>query len=439
MKKIKTNTKIWKNKKAAHVFMLILLGITIIAFASLIGILNIKLGHVKPLGEAPITIFKAVHEGEDILNYVDEGAKHAVRQAEFDLAMQGGVLTSGCGNLNGINYWYKDGKLCMPKQYKEDFKQILSQNLNVGYYIKTSGLDIPTNNYAIKILPNKVLGLAKKEIVIDGTRVEVPTTFSYNVESTNAAIEKDKLEQTKTPSSNLITENKEQGKENIILLGQECQITNFILDSESLWYNNAGGIKNAAMIEESTEYYYNPNYHRNKFYGTIEMVNMLEKASCITKELTGARTRIHDLSAKQGGKIGHRSHQNGRDVDTGILKNSGGKITSVFKNLNGSKIDLFDAKANWIFLKAIYLSANIEMIGTDKEFIDKLKSYTEQNEPDKELAANIIKKLSYWKGHADHYHIRIYCSPEDKMCKDGSAKSSEKAYWKNQVEEYLET
>ena len=201
----------------------------------------------------------------------------------------------------------------------------------------------------------------------------------------------------------------------------DCQITQFPSNSESLGHVSFGMVKNAAYLKKETENYIESAYHRKKFYGTTELINTLERAACIVKKATGVRVAYRDLSAKEGGKIGrHVSHQSGRDVDIHLIRNINGQLDTKWAHLaSPDKIKYFDAKANWILVKALVDNGNIKLILLDEALINKLLNYGKQNEPDQSIVNEIATKLKKYAGHDDHYHLRVDCSIDDSMCKEG--------------------
>jgi poly-gamma-glutamate capsule biosynthesis protein CapA/YwtB (metallophosphatase superfamily)/murein endopeptidase len=739
-----------KNKKAGHEFMIILLGVVIFSMIMLMLIIVDLEGKTRTMGEAATEVMKTAQEGDNLVNYVDVSAKHAVRDTEYNLALKGGIASTECGEFNGVPYWYVDGKLCLPKNYKTDFKTMF----NTQFYKYLEGFDsyfnldehfnIPQNFYEYKFIDNNIIGVAKDEIAIEGDKVDVPTYFSFESQikqeqATTMTVSSGEtiklvfggdattLDQTTNPFSNILQEfqnalvfinletlitelpyqqymidgklkeiyhfrvlpkhadymkqsniavvtlannhagdfgkqgvqdtisyleqnniaycgatktssepgqntqtivtadngikvgfvcyteyvnshskqgshdkqycgnvnelvnifgqNKlqqditsarqagadiviaslhwgtssddtpqdhisgsraainagadlvighgphrvqgiefieknskqkvivyslgnllsgkgiensqisklntggearkallfsididkqanvhgykvtpldlgagapkiasEEFKQEIIknvidrssnypngykqdqanLITQStidvaypaiddsgCQISQFPFNSESVGHTSNGMLKNPATIKKETTHYYSHKHSRNRFYGTIELVNMIEKAGCITAKAIGARIDIHDLSDKEGGKLsGHASHQSGRDVDMGLYFNKNNKVYNDFEDATGSKIKYFDANANWILIKALLASGNIKAIYLDQQLINKLKEYAQQSEPDQTIIKKAFSKLKHWKSHKDHYHVRIYCPIDDNQCKE---------------------
>ncbi|MFH1440156.1 MAG: M15 family metallopeptidase [Candidatus Woesearchaeota archaeon] len=168
--------RLTKNKKAVHIFMFLLLVITMISCFTLLVVIKNLSDDNRDVGKAAAIVMEAAQTGEEVLNYIDFAAKYAVRQTEYDLASKGGMKESECGDYQGVAFWYMDSKLCLPKAYKEDFKEILNNKLRT--YLKVdSDLEGPLQSiadiYTFKILPERILGLPMRDVLIEGTLVEV--------------------------------------------------------------------------------------------------------------------------------------------------------------------------------------------------------------------------------------------------------------------------
>ena len=74
-----------KNKKAGHEFMIILLGVVIFSMIMLMLIIVDLEGKTRTMGEAATEVMKTAQEGDNLVNYVDVSAKHAVRDTEYIL------------------------------------------------------------------------------------------------------------------------------------------------------------------------------------------------------------------------------------------------------------------------------------------------------------------------------------------------------------------
>jgi len=133
---------------------------------------------------------------------------------------------------------------------------------------------------------------------------------------------------------------------------------------------------------------------------------------------------VGDISSKYGGKLdGHSSHQSGRDMDVGFYHEDG-KAHQVFFEGDAATIDL---PKTWFFLETLLESGKVEYVFLDYDlqrvFYDylapayppyKLHKWFQYPRPKSERAG-IVR---YSPGHGNHFHIRIYCPPEDKECVD---------------------
>ena len=150
------------------------------------------------------------------------------------------------------------------------------------------------------------------------------------------------------------------------------------------------------------------------------------------------KIKVHDLSDKDGGEqSGHASHQSGRDVDFGLYLKKNGQLVNEFESAIGQNLKNFDAQANWIFLKAMFASGEIDNIFLDQQLIDKLAQYAQQNEQDTALVQNIFSKLKHYKNHYHHYHVRVSCPHDHQMCMAGTSDSSKELLAK--MEAYMLT
>lgn len=376
--------------------------ITLSSFVTLAIIAVNKISSLKEPGLDSVALVEAVQQGERLNFYIDQSAKYAMKQSVFELAQKGGYsVDSSCGNYNGHAIWYDKGKFCLPNAPLEELKVIFGNKLD-NYLAAYPNLNLPKNNYDFSMAENKIIATAKKEISIRGSALSA-VKGEIGAEGKTFANIKD-----------------------ITLMGYDCKITEFH-DTESVGFPAFGRLKNPANIEKDTPYYYSNTYSRDRNYGTAEIINLIEKTGCIAINVLGkdARLLVHDLSTKEGGEIKpHDSHQSGRDVDIGLFKRENSKLNNVFEDLT-LNIGLFDAQANWILVKALFLSANIDVIFLDSQLINKLQQYASVNEPDKEMVSLIFSKLKQWPGHEHHYHVRIHCSNDDRMCLEQMPKDKE--------------
>ncbi len=91
--------------------------------------------------------------------------------------------------------------------------------------------------------------------------------------------------------------------------------------SRSTGYPWRGRLEHSVRLQESaTLRFMDVDRPRGNFFGTRRLVGLLERtATAVEAQAPGARMNVGELSARSGGNImGHRSHENGRDVDLGF-------------------------------------------------------------------------------------------------------------------------
>ncbi len=181
-----------------------------------------------------------------------------------------------------------------------------------------------------------------------------------------------------------------------------------------------------------------PNY-----WGNPRMIAGIQQAARIVDEALpgGHPLVVGDISAKHGGKIpGHRSHQTGRDADFlfYVTTPTGAPIPSPgFINLDTDGLGLIeteddksyirlDVERNWLFVKALLSIPGLEVQwlfvsrGVEAQLIDYALA---RGEPLELVwrAATVLLQPGDSSPHADHFHLRIACTPAEMVagCEGG--------------------
>jgi penicillin-insensitive murein endopeptidase len=189
----------------------------------------------------------------------------------------------------------------------------------------------------------------------------------------------------------------------------------------------------SAALRPVTEYARGGN-----FYGTSELVTLLERtAHGIAARWPGSQLSVGELSGPHGGKIdGHRSHQNGRDVDIAFFMQDAeghGSPMHSFVTCNGqgsalgmrSKLFFDDAK-NWAMVAAMLRApeARVQYVFVAKRIRARLLNEgRRQGESDEVLraAATVMVQPKRGHKHGNHFHVRIYCADDDRpRCHDSA-------------------
>jgi len=161
--------------------------------------------------------------------------------------------------------------------------------------------------------------------------------------------------------------------------------------------------------------------HRCVNFGTDPMVGMLEWVGRKVNEkypigyYPGTSFLVGDVSAPRGGclagkggKRGHVSHTNGRDVDLGFLAPSKSSRTPAGFSRR------FNGEANWWLIKEIFNNpfACVKRVFLDRRHIRKLRKAA-RGDPDWARLSRHIRHVRY---HRDHYHVRIGEAPGTPGC-----------------------
>lgn len=190
-------------------------------------------------------------------------------------------------------------------------------------------------------------------------------------------------------------------------------------------YTN-GSLINGECLPESGDGYMQLYREMERIWGTLPLVNMIQKsaADLATKYPGRDRLQVEDLSAKEGGDIdGHASHENGLDVDLGYMKANGVEHDPVKTGqmyapsmVNGNTVsENFDVERNWELMKALHRHGDVQRIFVDQVIKNKLCEYAKSKNEYKS-SVEVLRSLRHVENHADHLHVRIRCPKDAKKC-----------------------
>ncbi|MEM9191650.1 MAG: penicillin-insensitive murein endopeptidase [Myxococcota bacterium] len=204
-------------------------------------------------------------------------------------------------------------------------------------------------------------------------------------------------------------------------------------EGQSFGYAWRGRLREGVLIEESTRLYWVEHYrpHR-RFFGTREMADLVVRvAATVSERFPGLRLPLGEVSAPEGGLIlGHRSHQSGRDVDLGFyLRDAEGAalelpaFVSVRRNGEGAFEErpvFFHDEANWALIEALLTDPEVPVqhIFVSNGLRQRLLDHAASAGVSRDLQHRALYVLRQPGGgarpHTDHFHVRIYCSPQDR-------------------------
>lgn len=159
-----------------------------------------------------------------------------------------------------------------------------------------------------------------------------------------------------------------------------------------------------------------PGRHRN--FGHPLLVNLLQRLGQ-TAAASGKRMLVGDLGQPRGGPLmsGHRSHQDGLDVDVWFLMED--------RLLNRAETEQVGAPSMVRAADGVMAEGRWQ-----PEYRDLLKAAAEAPEVERIFVNPIIKralcrsesdtawlaKVRPWWNHEEHFHARLFCPPEALEC-----------------------
>jgi len=170
-------------------------------------------------------------------------------------------------------------------------------------------------------------------------------------------------------------------------------------------------------------------------HGTDELVGLLARVSHdVAAAHPGARLTVGDLSGPRGGRLRpHRSHRNGRDADVGFfVTDASGQPRApeafvAFRADGTSRRDpslRFDDARNWTVVASLVGQADVPVqhvfvaSGLRQRLLDHAARIG--------APASLVERAALVMGqprrggrHDDHFHVRVYCAPDDRpRCED---------------------
>ncbi len=203
--------------------------------------------------------------------------------------------------------------------------------------------------------------------------------------------------------------------------------------SIALGNTSRGGLIDPAMVPDAGEFHYILPAHlgRPTHYGTDELVELLlTTAEQVATAFPASRLAVGNLSVFDGGHISwSRSHNSGRDVDLGFfLRDKEGADlpleTLVHIRRSGAVAEIpgatFDTERNWAVVKALLTSetAKVQWIFSYAPLERMLLAHaTKLGEPQAliDKAATIMHQPGDSAPHDDHFHVRIFCTLDDRL------------------------
>lgn len=190
------------------------------------------------------------------------------------------------------------------------------------------------------------------------------------------------------------------------------------------YYSN-GDILFARQLPLEGEGFMRLFLHRDRGWGTQEMINLLRQSAFTMNRLFPLRDRLQvgDLSAMAGGRITrHNSHQNGLDVDLTYYRTNGmEQLPDIFDGfvedmvLEGKISPNFDHERNWELMKALHRHGRVQRIFVDQVIKNELCAYA-RSAGEHETHTEVLRSLRHQTNHIHHLHVRLRCPLKAARC-----------------------
>lgn len=210
-----------------------------------------------------------------------------------------------------------------------------------------------------------------------------------------------------------------------VALGQRAPVT----ESRSRGLPWDGSLEGGVLLRESPRIRYLANTRaEGHHYGTRRLVAVLEHAARVAATPEQPLV-VGDLSAREGADIGgHRSHENGRDVDVAFFHRDArnapvvpDRFLDVFVNrtkLGGLRIFL-DTARTWRFVSAVLSFEGVHVCdlfvsrGIAMHLLDHARREGESPEILREARRVMHPPGNHVNPHRSHFHMRITCDSTD--------------------------
>lgn len=168
--------------------------------------------------------------------------------------------------------------------------------------------------------------------------------------------------------------------------------------------------------------FYGPVRARGTHYATLEMAALLVRAArVVADELGGPPLVLGDISSEEGGDLArHASHNSGRDVDILPYRlDARGQPEAASRFVPFDAADpRFDDARNWWLLRTLIASQRpaVQYVFVARPLRARLLAWARSHDEHPEIlrrAVKVLRQPGDSSAHADHFHVRIYCSAGD--------------------------
>jgi penicillin-insensitive murein endopeptidase len=194
----------------------------------------------------------------------------------------------------------------------------------------------------------------------------------------------------------------------------------------SIGFYSAGCLDGASALPSDGRGYQVMRLSRNRYYGTVQLLDFIQKFTDETVDQNVGVLLIGDMSQPRGGPMpppAHASHQIGLDVDIWYWLNPDAQYRPLTRKEREtlSAIQVVNPDTKQIIRDA-WRPEHIKMLelaseysGTERIFVNPgIKKELCDTLPASNRAW--IHKLRPWYGHEDHFHVRLKCPKDATYC-----------------------
>jgi hypothetical protein len=176
----------------------------------------------------------------------------------------------------------------------------------------------------------------------------------------------------------------------------------------------SGRLVNARKLPSSDAYTIKRSHN---VYGTARTIKLIGKVidSYQRRAPGGPKLRIGDISKDGGGPMsGHLSHQEGRDVDIGLILQ--GELADHL-HFSGASADNVDLGRTWTLIEEFIATGEVRCIFLDYEMQRLLYEHAKQIGVPKNTLDEYFQYprgvgrnhglIRHWRGHRNHIHVRF--------------------------------
>lgn len=175
-----------------------------------------------------------------------------------------------------------------------------------------------------------------------------------------------------------------------------------------------GRLSNGRRLPEHHAYTIKRKHH---VFGTSRTIRLLGQVvdRYVARADGGPKLRIGDISKDGGGPLaGHLSHQEGKDVDIGVVLT--GSLADRL-HFSGATKDNIDLERTWILIEELIATGEVRVIYLDYEVQALLYEHARQRGVAKAKLDEYFQYprgtgrtrglIRHWRGHKNHLHVRF--------------------------------